>query len=597
MSDSQAPRFCADCFKGTLRGDVEPQGTEETVSGLPTYVARPEPGREPAGVVVVIPDVFGWKLRNTRALADAYAKRIPAVVLLPEVMNGYAMPDSVLTVGDRIASEKSWLYKLFYLYPVGAATMIRYFVPLLLATRAGVLVPRIANFLRALRLDPPSPLPRPSTSTSASADGAGGETSASAAAKGLKIGVAGFCWGGKYAIQLAQGMAGPFGEERLIDIAYTAHPSMVSVPGDLEKVALPLSIANGDDDMMMPRAKMALAKDILGKKGNCEVLKPTTTTSYRRLASSLTSERSHDASSTAVLNPKLNPIATSRPAPLELPERQPDQSKFSHLFAQAKTYINFYKGGLRAVFANRRHIQDVIASKKQSVPGFREPSVFSPGLVPKGFSRADWVLLWRVRHDILRVPLFGVVLLICGEFTPLIVIFVDGVVPYTCRLPRQLAASFAQAEDRRHKSFEDFERAAPEGVVKGNVKGAAQKHVLRSLHLPGMMWDKIGFIPPGMWASKGRLRMAFLEGDDRLLLRDGGVAGLEEQEVRIACTERGIDCAGRSDKDLRKLLDQWLRLVDAEETVERRKRMTVMLTTKTEKWPKNRNFALPEWHL
>ncbi|KAI8276054.1 hypothetical protein K4K60_008122 [Colletotrichum sp. SAR11_57] len=637
MSDSQAPRFCADCFKGTLRGDVEPQGTEETVSGLPTYVARPEPGREPAGIVVVIPDVFGWKLRNTRALADAYAKRIPAVVLLPEVMNGYAMPDSILTVGDRIASEKSWLYKLFYLYPVGAATMIRYFVPLLLATRAGVLVPRIANFLRALRLDPPSPLPRPSTSRSASADGAGGETSASAAAKGLKIGVAGFCWGGKYAIQLAQGTAGPFGEERLIDIAYTAHPSMVSVPGDLEKVALPLSIANGDDDMMMPRAKMALAKDILGKKGDCEqnphtanamnhrttlrvmrnpsasallcgrcptnppflsfAVKPTTTTSYRRLASSLTSERSHDASSTAVLNPKLNPIATSRPAPLELPERQPDQSKVSHLFAQAKTYINFYKGGLRAVFANRRHIQDVIASKKKTVPGFREPSVFSPGLVPEGFSRADWVLLWRVRHDILRVPLFGVVLLICGEFTPLIVIFVDGVVPYTCRLPRQLAASFAQAEERRHKSFEDFERAAPEGVVKGNVKGAAQKHVLRSLHLSGMMWDKIGFIPPGMWASKGCLRMAFLEGDDRLLLRDGGVAGLEEQEVRIACTERGIDCAGRSDKDLRKLLDQWLRLVDAEETVERRKRMTVMLTTKTEKWPKNRDFALPEWHL
>ncbi|KAJ3954922.1 hypothetical protein N0V92_008566 [Colletotrichum tropicale] len=273
--DSQAPRFCADCFKGTLRGDVEPQGTEETVSGLPTYVARPEPGREPAGIVVVIPDVFGWKLRNTRALADAYAKRIPAVVLLPEVMNGYAMPDSILTVGDRIASEKSWLYKLFYLYPVGAATMIRYFVPLLLATRAGVLVPRIANFLRALRLDPPSPLPRPSTSTSASADGAGGETSASAAAKGLKIGVAGFCWGGKYAIQLAQGTAGPFGEERLIDIAYTAHPSMVSVPGDLEKVALPLSIANGDDDMMMPRAKMALAKDILGKKGDCEVCEYT----------------------------------------------------------------------------------------------------------------------------------------------------------------------------------------------------------------------------------------------------------------------------------------------------------------------------------
>lgn len=88
MASSQAPRFCADCFKGTLRGDVEPQGVEETVNGLPTYVARPEPGREPAGVVVILPDALGWTLRNTRALADAYAKRIPAVVLLPELMNG-----------------------------------------------------------------------------------------------------------------------------------------------------------------------------------------------------------------------------------------------------------------------------------------------------------------------------------------------------------------------------------------------------------------------------------------------------------------------------------------------------------------------------
>ncbi|GKT91004.1 dienelactone hydrolase family protein [Colletotrichum tofieldiae] len=84
-SEYQAPRFCADCFKGTLRGDVEPQGTEETIHGLPTYVARPEPGREPAGVVVILPDACGWKLRNTRALADAYAKRIPRWCCFPSL--------------------------------------------------------------------------------------------------------------------------------------------------------------------------------------------------------------------------------------------------------------------------------------------------------------------------------------------------------------------------------------------------------------------------------------------------------------------------------------------------------------------------------
>jgi len=80
--------FCEDCFKGTLRGDVEPQGTEETLHGLPVYVARPAAGVEPLGAVVIIPDVFGWGLRNTRGLADAYARRTPCVVYLPDFMNG-----------------------------------------------------------------------------------------------------------------------------------------------------------------------------------------------------------------------------------------------------------------------------------------------------------------------------------------------------------------------------------------------------------------------------------------------------------------------------------------------------------------------------
>ncbi|WDK20122.1 hypothetical protein CGRA01v4_11409 [Colletotrichum graminicola] len=322
-----------------------------------------------------------------------------------------------------------------------------------------------------------------------------------------------------------------------------------------------------------------------------------TATPYRSLASSAAATEPAAPPSPPVPSAKVNPPASTRPAPLDLPERKPDSSTIGHLFQTGKAYIKFYKTGLKAVFSNRRLIQETIAEKSASVEGFRSPSVFTPGLIPKGFSRADWMLLWRVRHDILRVPLFGLVLLVCGEFTPLIVIFVDGVVPYTCRLPQQIDASFKQAEERRQKSFIEFEKAAPQGVVSGMVQAAAKKHVLRSLHVPGMMWEKLGFFPPGLWATKGRLRMAFLEGDDRLLARDGGPAGLEELEVRIACAERGIDCRGRGDDELRQLLGQWLRLVDAEETEERRKRMTVLLTTKTENWPKDRAFELPKWHL
>ncbi|KAL0942586.1 dienelactone hydrolase family protein [Colletotrichum truncatum] len=260
MASSQSPRFCADCFKGTLRGDVVPQGNEETINGLPTYVARPDAGREPAGVVVILPDALGWTLRNTRGLADAYAKRIPAVVLVPEFMNGNALPDSILTLSDRIGVEKSWWYKIFYLFPVAAFTLLRYVIPLFVGTRSSVVVPRIANYLRALRVNPPSPLPPPSTSDSSSAD-----------VKELKIGVAGFCWGGKYTVLLTQGAGGPFGEQ-LVDVGFTAHPSMVNVPSDFEKVVLPLSVANGDNDSMMGRARMVQTKEVLGAKENCEVV-------------------------------------------------------------------------------------------------------------------------------------------------------------------------------------------------------------------------------------------------------------------------------------------------------------------------------------
>jgi hypothetical protein len=46
---------------GTLRGDVNPTGTKQTIHGVPTYVARPnlDPDHEPLGTVVIIADAFG----------------------------------------------------------------------------------------------------------------------------------------------------------------------------------------------------------------------------------------------------------------------------------------------------------------------------------------------------------------------------------------------------------------------------------------------------------------------------------------------------------------------------------------------------------
>lgn len=81
--------------------------------------------------------------------------------------------------------------------------------------------------------------------------------------KKYPIGAAGFCWGGKHTINLAQGFRTPSGEN-LIDVAFTAHPSNLEVPGEIEKVRLPLSIAQPEKDMSLKPEQYALFREILG---------------------------------------------------------------------------------------------------------------------------------------------------------------------------------------------------------------------------------------------------------------------------------------------------------------------------------------------
>ena len=274
----------------------------------------------------------------------------------------------------------------------------------------------------------------------------------------------------------------------------------------------------------------------------------------------------------------LNPPASTRPPPLAVPDRSAFDSTFQYLFQLGKGYLKFYKDGLKATLTNRRLLKE----KLSRTPADDRPSVLRPHYVPRTFSRADWVLLWRVRHDMLRLPLFGLMLIVIGEFTALVVIYVDGVVPYTCRIPKQVYSGLEAAERRRKQAFADLDARFPHGGVLSPrlTPGAARNHVLRSLHLSGEMWDKLGFVPPGMWAIKGRLRMAFLEGDDTNIIEDGGPVELEPEELRIACTERGINVLGRSDTELRGWLGDWLRLTASEDLSEKRRRMATLLLTR-----------------
>ncbi|KAI9742199.1 MAG: hypothetical protein M1818_004099 [Claussenomyces sp. TS43310] len=230
---------CRDCFSGVINSGT-PTGSESVIHGLPTYVAQPH--GQPKGLVVIISDAFGWTFSNTRVLADKYAKTGDFLVYVPDVMK-----DSMVYL-DKVTAPSSWFSTIF-LKPYYMVRAMLHFVPFLIRCRPAVAKPAVFDFFRALRSSPDT--------------------------TNLKIGVAGFCWGGKFTVLLAQDApssrvhkAGSEAGEphSLVDAAFTAHPSLLQVPEDITPVSVPLSIAIGDVDMALKKSLVEQAKEILEKK-------------------------------------------------------------------------------------------------------------------------------------------------------------------------------------------------------------------------------------------------------------------------------------------------------------------------------------------
>lgn len=90
----------------------------------------------------------------------------------------------------------------------------------------------------------------------------------------LPVGVTGYCWGGKHVVLLAEGFK--VDGKPLIDAAFTAHPSFLSLFDDIEKITVPVSFALGDkDNMVSPEQAKQLEKIVLakpeGQKGECRI--------------------------------------------------------------------------------------------------------------------------------------------------------------------------------------------------------------------------------------------------------------------------------------------------------------------------------------
>lgn len=213
------------------------------------------------------------------------------------------------------------------------------------------------------------------------------------------------------------------------------------------------------------------------------------------------------------------------------------------------------------------------ASKRWSA--FRDEAVLK-GVV----KRAEFQLLERNAWDIGKLPFFGVLVLLFGEWLPLLVPFIPNRVPGTCRIPKQVRGMRQKSEGRRRMSFRsgvEEPKEAGEVVVEGGGKrrvtdrGSVQE-VLKSLdqkqlvHLScvlnthGGIWEKVQLEPPaGLLRRAVSARMQYIALDDFLLVEAGGPGGLSREEVVIACEERGIDVLGKDEEKLRAELKAWVK--------------------------------------
>ncbi|KAL9052644.1 MAG: hypothetical protein Q9162_005271 [Coniocarpon cinnabarinum] len=214
------------CLSGHIH-DGKPVGREEQHGGIDVYVSEPPNGSK-AKTVIILCDIFGWKLTNTRLLADQYAKA-GFYVYLPDLHEGDSIDFDFLQSAEpplKVREQQSVVDKT-----AAGAKVAATLPPWLLKHPESKSLPIIDGFINTVKYIPGT----------------------------NKIGTLGFCWGGRYAILSAHGK---------VDAAVAFHPSLVSVPNDLQDVSRPLSIGHGDKDSLTSNSDAEKMKEVLDSKKN-----------------------------------------------------------------------------------------------------------------------------------------------------------------------------------------------------------------------------------------------------------------------------------------------------------------------------------------
>ncbi|CRG83300.1 hypothetical protein PISL3812_00651 [Talaromyces islandicus] len=276
----------------------------------------------------------------------------------------------------------------------------------------------------------------------------------------------------------------------------------------------------------------------------------------------------------------VNPPASTRPPALDRPPTLPRNSsiwkRFGWLISTGRAFLRFYKAGLKNVYQNQKvtrpmrialGLPSFLPTSMPPARGHHGPSSSSTALISQmdslKMSRADFQLVRRSAYDIRRMIPFGLILLVCGEFTPLLVAMLgNAVTPFVCRLPKQNDKTRKNRHELKRQALlatqADLGSATPipsgsdqelEWLAKNfgsrdviiEKSSASAQFVLRGCAAFGLV--KSLNRPPWLVSLVYRPRLIrwaeYLELDDKMLLRGSGVKALNAEEVRIAVEERG----------------------------------------------------------
>ncbi|ETN44111.1 uncharacterized protein HMPREF1541_10661 [Cyphellophora europaea CBS 101466] len=217
------------CLSGSVHSGT-PKGREDNIGGLDTYVSEPQ-SKSTAKSIVFITDIFGWKFKNVRLLADNYASA-GFTCYIPDVHQGDSLPEEFLQSVEpplKVREQEGIIDKAKETVDIMATLG-----PWLAKHREGVSEPLISGFVNTVRQIPGT----------------------------QKVGAIGFCWGGRYAILQAHSPR-PEGQVGGVDAAYACHPSLLSIPADFEGLGKPLSIAVGTKDSLLDQKSNEQIKEFL----------------------------------------------------------------------------------------------------------------------------------------------------------------------------------------------------------------------------------------------------------------------------------------------------------------------------------------------